>query len=204
MLSFFSEQYKKENAESISRNRGKLSKDEEMIKILIEQEKEQEKWRTVMIEQEELDLNKAKKMQKEALVDDLISSNLPANQILAQHANEKKILAQKQNQLPKPLSFKPWSQPTFSTGIKVGKASSVFIPDPKVNEGTPFIYVKPNFNLNGPKVPSLSQIESNGYLNHIRTVTASESAGGFLAKYSCLRALQEAFGGLYYEPNSDV
>lgn len=198
----FAEQYKKENSEIISRNRLKLSRDEEEIEGLLEHEKEQERWRHQIYAQQEMELNKAKKRQKEAIVDELMFSNLPANQILANHLNEKMILEQKQAEPIKPPPMKPLSHATFSSGIRVGRGSNVFLPVPKNQEESTYTYVKPKFELNGPSLPAVERLEKDGYLKYVRESDPAERAGGFLATYPCHRALQEAFCGLFYEPES--
>ena len=80
----------------------------------------------------------------------------------------------------------------------MGRAGNIFAPVPK-DESKPFIYVPTELPLDGPLCPGLDKVEEEGYLLHVRKLEASERAGGFLAGYSCVRALQEAFCGLYFK-----
>ena len=83
------EQYRKENGESISKNRSKRDPDEAILDQIIDQEKEREELRRRMnFQDESAQLAKMKKLQKEQLVDELMNSDLPANQILQTHNSE--------------------------------------------------------------------------------------------------------------------
>ncbi|RWS11750.1 ATP-dependent RNA helicase DDX55-like protein [Dinothrombium tinctorium] len=188
------EQYKKENADTIVRNRSRMSKDAIFIEELLEEEKAQNQWRTQYGVVDEKDISKAKVREKEALVDELMYSDLPANQILALHSHEKR---QTESQ-PQPPIRPPKPQAFFSTGIKVGQGGNIFAPIP-TTESQPYHYVEPKFNLLGPNCPKQEELESDGYLLHIRTIDVSEKAGGFIQHYPCTRALQEAFCGLYFK-----
>lgn len=88
------DEYKKENAETINKNRNKLSVDELYIEDLLLQEKEKEKERKKWQVEDETNqqFNKMKKLQKEALVDELMYSNLSAKQILETHVNDLKLV----------------------------------------------------------------------------------------------------------------
>ena len=168
-----------------------------MIEELLEAEKAQEEWRLQTISEEEKDLRKSKLAAKEALVDDLMCSDLSANQILAQHAKQTALIQQKHNTIPKP----PPKLATFSTGIKVSSSSGMFLPVPKSTDEQPYVYKQLTLQMDGPSLPDPSELDSKGYLAHVRSFDLSEKSGGFMAIYPCYRALQEAFCGLYYDPN---
>ncbi|MFH4983755.1 hypothetical protein AB6A40_010464 [Gnathostoma spinigerum] len=57
--------------------------------------------------------------------------------------------------------------------------------------GAPFMYRKPDLPFNGPFLPSSDQLSSMGYLQHMRSISPSRLAGGFLPETGCLRALFE-------------
>lgn len=87
------EQYRRDNAELISKNRGKLDPDEAILDELIEKEREDERFRIQMHAQDEAaQLNKMRKLQKEQLVDELMQSDLPASQIIQSHQIEKQTV----------------------------------------------------------------------------------------------------------------
>jgi CDK-activating kinase assembly factor MAT1 len=213
------EQYKKDNADAISKNRGRLSRDEELIEELLEQEQEQDIFRKQVILKEAEGISRAKSRQKEALVDQLITSHLPANEILAIHADQQeRILREQEKQTEllesqrdrKPGAFgvrgeatsRSASQPTyFSTGIRVGRASNVFVPMSATQDQV-YEYKAPEIETNGSNCPTFEDLESDGYLLHVKAPIESEKAGGFVSHYPCYRALQEAFNGLYFKPGT--
>lgn len=91
------------------------------------------------------------------------------------------------------------NQPSFfSTGIQLGRAGNIFAPVPK-DESIPYFYKPLELPVHGPRCPTLEEVEPEGYLFHVRSLDASEKAGGFSAAYPCVRALQEAFCGLYFK-----
>lgn len=88
------EEYKKQNADLISKNRHKMSKDQLLIDKLIQDEREKERFRKQwQVRGEAEQFNKMKKLQKEALVDKLlIESDLSASRILEDHVNDLKLV----------------------------------------------------------------------------------------------------------------
>lgn len=130
-------------------------------------------------------------------------SDLPANQILARHASEKLQLEKRNAELPKPPPIRrPPSQVMFSTGIKVGKnSSSLFLPVPKQVEHEVYVYVEPTFDMEGPNPLGTKDLHDLGHVHHVRNIELSELAGGFIRTYPCQRAIQEAFCGLFYQPD---
>jgi len=203
--------YKKKNADLITKNRIKMSEDELYIEQLLEEEKEKEQRRKrwQMADENNQQFNKMKKLQKEALIDDMISSNLSATQLLETHVNDLKLKEQQKKLMDTQQidQFKKKSdnellsrnKPSFfSTGIQLGKAGNLFKPIPK-DESKPFVYKTRDLHLNGPKLPTIKELINKNYLNNVRAVDESERAGGFEAHYSCSRALLDAFCGLYFQ-----
>lgn len=210
------ETYKKENAEFIAKNRNKKSKDEELIDDLLEEEKEVALFRkTHGLLSDTRELNRAKSKAKEALVDQLMFSELDANQILQSHSDQAKreLEAQKiklnkmeeQERLQLQLiKQRDKLGGRFSTGIEYGRGSNVFQGDSAfLAADEPYVYEPEVIKLNGPPFPSTRQLEEKGYLSMYAAPTTAESAGGFSSLYPCLRSLQEAFSGLYFSPESE-
>lgn len=215
------ERYKKENLQFIQNNRNKRSKDELLIQDLIQEEKDLETFRkTHGIIQETEELTKIKAAQKESLVDQLMFSELPADQILASHVITSKIQMEKdhlkrmerEEQDKLSLVQKNLEQQkissgggAFSTGIQYTRGTSKFIPVAKILKESEEIssvyeYKPEELVINGPLCPKMDELESEGYLLHVRPCDTSEKAGGFISSYPCLRALQEAFCGMYFTP----
>lgn len=208
------DQYKKENQESINKNRGKKSRELEEIEDLIEKEHEWQTLRSTQANQfdEHLKLNNERKRQKEKLVDELMFSDLPAHEILETHADKQKRLELRAQQNSEQLEcdrkevqekLRTRGATQFSTGIQLGKSSG-FLPIPKPETTTKqYQYEEVVIEMAGPAVASAADLESDGYLLHVRAAERAEKAGGFLSTYPCHRALQEAFCGLYFEKTTD-
>ncbi|XP_013399115.1 CDK-activating kinase assembly factor MAT1 [Lingula anatina] len=185
------EQYKKVNRESITKNRSKLSKDEELIEYYLEHERVEAEARKQQQLLEEVEEKRKKKKDKESLIDDLMFSDMPASMIIASHKEHTAITrAEESKNIPKQAAT------AFSTGIKVGHGHhNVFVPIPKV-EGILYSYTPLVMDTCGPPVPDL---EHTGYLANVPQASSTQQAGGFQAIYSCQRALQEALCGLFFQ-----
>ncbi|XP_067123931.1 CDK-activating kinase assembly factor MAT1 [Centruroides vittatus] len=185
------EQYKKENKNIIMKRKNKLSKDEEEIDEYLELESNEKEWRRQQLSEEEREIKRSRVMKKEALIDDLMFSDLPAGQILASHGS----LSETENTSGvNRLKPPPRERVKFSSGIKMNQ--NLFLPLPKVNENI-YTYVEPTLSLHGPGAPDFKSIEKDNYLLNIRATSERDRAGGFVSHYACRRALQESFCGLF-------
>ena len=128
-------------------------------------------------------------------------SPLSPSPLPPQKEQQKKALDNKQQELFKKKNeseLAARSKPGFfSTGIQLGKSSNLFQPLPK-DESKPYVYKPRDLQLNGPKLPTIKELVSKGYLNNVRGVDEQDRAGGFEHYYSCCRALMDAYCGLYF------
>jgi len=192
------EQYKRDNKVQIMRNKSKLSRDELYLEDLIEYEQHENVARKQQLLKEEIEEKLLKTKIKEALIDELMFSDAPAGEILANHiATKLKTDSGQAKEIPK-------LAPTqFSTGIKLWQSDS-FLPIPKKEEAL-FKYEETKKDLCGPAPPFYEELLCNGYLENTRSESESEKAGGFVCNIACYRALEEAFCGLYCESkNSEM
>ncbi|OQR66099.1 CDK-activating kinase assembly factor MAT1-like, partial [Tropilaelaps mercedesae] len=83
------EQYKKDHKASINRNRGRQSKDEQLIERLLEEENIVKDFRNEQQRREDIERKKAKLKEKEQLIDELMFSQMSAAQIVALHDRQK-------------------------------------------------------------------------------------------------------------------
>ncbi|XP_062902637.1 CDK-activating kinase assembly factor MAT1 [Mobula hypostoma] len=187
------EQYQKDNKDIIYRNKLKLSREQEDLEETLELERQENERRRMLLLREEQMQQLAKKKNKQALIDDLESSQLPASMLLAQHKDR---AVQLEAQLETQQKVKPV---TFSTGIKMGQQISLQ-PVPKIEEAL-YIYQPLQMEICGPEVPEYELLEARGYLNHVRTATPQDLAGGYTSSLACYRALQDAFNGLFWQSN---
>lgn len=96
---------------------------------------------------------------KEALIDELMSSHVDAATIVSDYAN-------KAEKIREEAKVVPVNKNEFSTGVKFGQQA--FLPVPKIDEGPMFSYKKPILISDGPPPPKVEDIESKGYINFIR------------------------------------
>ncbi|XP_025833355.1 CDK-activating kinase assembly factor MAT1 [Agrilus planipennis] len=185
------DEYKKNNKEQIMKSKSKMSRDEYELEEMIEFERQQEEIRRSELLLEQVEAKKKKIREKEALIDELMFSSTNAKNIVetfAQQAKESKEIENKQS-VKRPTQF--------SSGIQFGKQSNTFLPLP-IEEGPLYIYQPPLVIMEGPLLPSEEELSRVGYLRHVRVETEQERAGGFKSNVACMRALQDAFAGLYH------
>nr|XP_023681342.1 CDK-activating kinase assembly factor MAT1 isoform X1 [Paramormyrops kingsleyae] len=188
------EQYQRENRDIIQRNKARLTREQEELEelLLLEQQgSEQRRLETLQEEQRQL---LAKKKNKQALLDELESSHLPATLLLAQHKNRAAQLdtqIEMQRQIVKP--------PVFSTGIPVGQTISLQ-PVAHLQEAL-YRYHPLHIETYGPQVPEFEQLGRLGYLNHVRATLPQDIAGGYSSGLACHRAVQDAFSALFLVPH---
>ncbi|XP_064179936.1 CDK-activating kinase assembly factor MAT1 [Anguilla rostrata] len=184
------EQYQRENRDIIQRNKVKLSREqEELEELLLVEQQVSEKRRLECLQEEQRQLL-TKRKNKQALLDELESSQLPATLLLAQHKDRAAQLEsqlEKQRQVVKPT--------IFSTGISMGETISL---QPVVRmEEVLYQYQPLQVHTYGPPVPQLEQLGRLGYLNHVRAASPQDTAGGYTSGLACHRAVQDAFSGLF-------
>lgn len=191
------EQYKKDNKEQIAKSKSKLGKSEYELEEIIELEKQKEDERRLELAREEVETKKKKIREKEALIDELTFSDANAKNIVESFASA--IQMQKKEA----KASLPTARATqFSTGIKFGnQGNQNYLSVPKIEEGPLYSYTPIWQQIEGPTPPSLRELQSRGYVSHIRNESQAERAGGFKAQVACLRALQEAMAGLYHNPS---
>lgn len=182
------DQYKKENKEIIMKNKVKIGRDEFELEELIEEEKVMQEARKRAFVEEEREEKQKRIRAKEALIDELMFSTGDASKIVESFAESNQV-AKTEAKIPKPVHF--------SSGIKVGRQRTDFLPVPKIEEGEPFIYKPFTMDLGGPAAPDWSSISADGFLKNIKGENEQERAGGYQSSIACMRALQEAFAGLY-------
>ncbi|KAL4656323.1 CDK-activating kinase assembly factor MAT1 isoform X3 [Arapaima gigas] len=184
------EQYQRENRDIIQKNKAKLSREqEELEELLLLEQKGTEQRRLEMLQEEQRQLL-AKRKNKQALLDELESSRLPAMVLLAQHKDR---AAQLETQIEVQRTV---VKPTiFSTGIPMGQTISL---QPVIHMEEVLYHYQPlHINAYGPSVPEFEQLGRLGYLNHVRTASPQDMAGGYSSGLACHRALQDAFSGLF-------
>ncbi len=191
------DQYKKENKESIMKNKMKYNKEVLELERLIEEERQQEMSKREALEKQEVELKRRKLMEKEALIDELMFSDTNAKEILNYYAENKNRTKTETDTIEKPVKKEPKRASYFSTGVKIGDSQIFKTSLWKMEEGPLYVYVEPKVVVDGPPYPTWENLEKMGYLQQLRQETTDEKAGGFTSSLACMRALQEAMCGLY-------
>lgn len=193
------EQYKKENREIIMKNKVKYNKEVLELDRLIEEERQYELDKREALEKQEVEMKRRKIMEKEALIDELMFSDSDAREILNFFAeNKTQSIKDSTEDAEKQAKKESRKINYFSTGLKIGDTTQLYgTTIPKIEEGPLYVYEEPQFIIDGPLFPSWTDLEKDGYLKHVRQETIDEKAGGFVSSLACMRALQEAFFGLY-------
>ncbi|XP_054759629.1 CDK-activating kinase assembly factor MAT1-like [Lytechinus pictus] len=189
------ENYRRENKELITKNRQMKSHDMMYLDALLEEEqqiKEERKQEYKFLEKQSLN---QKKRNKEALLDELIYSDRPADQVIASHVSIQ------QNQEAPTYKAPPKKAIEVSSGARLGVGfQDNFLPIPKIEE-IPYEYMEVEVYTFGPEAPSTQEeLTSNGYVRHIRSASPSGVGGGYKEHMACQRAVEEAFSGLFFFP----
>ncbi|XP_071962443.1 CDK-activating kinase assembly factor MAT1-like [Antedon mediterranea] len=183
------EAYRRENKELISKNRTKYSRDITELNFLVEQEKVEEVERNQRLAEIEISEKNTKKKSKEALLNELTYSKMPASQVISSHMAR----IESEKAVKKPVT-------QFSTGAKLGGGFQTdFMPITQVKEPL-YVYEQEEVDFLGPAPPDPEEIETEGFMENVRSATPTSLAGGYTHRLACQRALQEAFSGLFFFP----
>lgn len=158
------DQYKRENREIIMKNKSRVGREEQELMLVLEQEKAEDEQRRLEREAIERDTQKKRIKEKEALIDELMFSYEDASKIVDGYAKQAEKTREEALALPAAKS-----KVEFSTGVKFGQPAQ-FLPVPRMEEGPLYEYEAPTIVTNGPMPPSLNEIETKGYTQHIRWV----------------------------------
>ncbi|XP_017302034.1 CDK-activating kinase assembly factor MAT1 [Diaphorina citri] len=87
----------------------------------------------------------------------------------------------------------------FSSGIRIGSNLGLSVPAIVKPELGPLYKYEPTIKMiDGPDYPSWDDVRRGNYLKHVRTETVEEKAGGYVCAIATMRALNDAFAGLYH------
>lgn len=146
----------------IMKNRTRMGRDEFELEMVLEHEKMEDQQRRTERENIEKDAKIKKQKEKEALIDELMFSNEDASKIVDIFAKQAEKTREEAKQLPVIKS-----QTEFSTGVKFGQQSQ-FQPVPRIEEGPLYVYEELTMLFDGPVAPTLAEVETKGYIRHIR------------------------------------
>uniref|UniRef100_A0A8D8YPI9 CDK-activating kinase assembly factor MAT1 n=1 Tax=Cacopsylla melanoneura TaxID=428564 RepID=A0A8D8YPI9_9HEMI len=205
--------YKKANKDNIMRNKIRQSKAERELCIIIEEEKEAEAKKRSQLYMMELASKKRKVANKEALIDELTHTTAGAKDIVSVYASRMNsddyddVDVASSSLLPLTgikAGGGAHSQELathFSSGIRIGAGGlmGLSVPAPIVQQLGPLYVYEPIVKLlDGPDYPSWDDIACGTYLKHVRAESVEEKAGGYASSIATMRALHDAFAGLFH------
>lgn len=181
----FEEQHK----EQIDRNKRRLDDDQKWIEDQLRDERQMKERMTEHMETDARDKENATAVtDTRKIMDELRDSNVAAEVILDRERKKQieKELEEKEEQEKRKRRNKEMLQTrkraaenmSFNTVIRIA--------------GRAYLHQPLELVINGPPMPNSSQIESMGYLAHIRNASTDLIAGGYTSALGCSRALFEA------------
>jgi len=206
------EQYKKDNKEQIAKSKARPRQEILDLEAIIEEENMLSEMRRQEIATSERDEKLRKLKNREALIDDLMFSDSDADYIITSH---KETVAKQSLATAKAAEVNDGSnappvhnaavQSKFTSGVRIGTGAPSgfsFLPVPKVEEVPLFAYEPLRLDLGGLEPPSQQELTTGklSYLANVKAATVSEKAGGFHSSIACLRALQDAFADISFNP----
>lgn len=189
------EYYRKENQAIILRNRNRQQRQEQVLSTQLAIEREEVEQRNKEALAKELEVARMKKKQTESILDDLIYSDLPANEVLASHRTS----GQGKDEKDEDSIASNKGGVTYPSHQE--QAGTVVYSTLPIETGEIYHYVPPVIETCGPPIPLLEDMGSLGYLSHIGDLEDVHQGGGFLPSYACQRALQEAYSCLLLFPD---
>uniref|UniRef100_A0A915JMC2 RING-type domain-containing protein n=1 Tax=Romanomermis culicivorax TaxID=13658 RepID=A0A915JMC2_ROMCU len=200
------EEFQQDNDDLIMKNKNKLSKDEEWINRMIEEEKQAAEKHGFQLADDQADrivdrTDPKSQFEQDAksVIAELMNSDTDASHIIGRKRYEALKLKEEADLKRAALGAKRSAEQAATLVRK--KLRSVkteeIVPLAFVSDGSPYVYVQPDLHINGPNLPNLEDLFSSGYLKHIKTATNWQSAGGYFEGLGCRRALMEAFCDLY-------
>uniref|UniRef100_A0AAY5K9H9 CDK-activating kinase assembly factor MAT1 n=1 Tax=Esox lucius TaxID=8010 RepID=A0AAY5K9H9_ESOLU len=172
------EAYQRENRDVIQKNKAKLTREQEELEELLlleQQDNEQRRLETLQEEQRQL---QAKRKNKQALLDELERSHVPATILLAQHKDR---ATQLENQIEKQKQVVKTT--IFSTGIPMGQ-TVLLQPVARIAEVL-YSYKPIEINTYGPPVPELEQLGRLGLENEAHQAAMNAFDFALLSFQAC-------------------
>lgn len=182
------ERYKRDNKESIKRNKFKKSKDEEIIDALISEEVDRNKKMTEASNAERLAEKRRLQSDHEALIEELINSNATADEIIESH------LAVKQEQ-----SKAHTAMTTAELEAAIAKRQQQDTAMATAAELLSTIRTRPRIETGGLAfILEDTELEAlANYTGAMRPTQPLEKAGGYSMAIAARRFINEAFNGLF-------
>uniref|UniRef100_A0A1I7T5Y0 RING-type domain-containing protein n=1 Tax=Caenorhabditis tropicalis TaxID=1561998 RepID=A0A1I7T5Y0_9PELO len=181
--------FEEKHKEKIDRNKRRLDEDQKWVEDQLRDERQMKARINEHMETDAKEKENATAVtDTRKIMDELRDSNVAAEVILDRERKKQieKELEEKEEQEKRKRRNKEMLQTrkraaenmSFNTVIRIA--------------GRAYVHQPLELVINGPPMPNASQIESMGYLAHIRHASADLIAGGYTSALGCSRALFEA------------
>uniref|UniRef100_A0A8R1E6C5 RING-type domain-containing protein n=1 Tax=Caenorhabditis japonica TaxID=281687 RepID=A0A8R1E6C5_CAEJA len=181
--------FEEKHKDQIDRNRRRLDEDQKWMEDCLREERAMKARMSEHLEQDAKEKEATSAVtDTRKIMDELRDSNVAAEVILDRERKKQieKELEEKEEQEKRKRRNKEMLQTrkrnaenmTFNHVVRVA--------------GRAYVHQPPELFINGPPMPNAAQIESLGYLAHIRHAAPDCVAGGYTSAVGCSRALFEA------------
>lgn len=180
-------EFKEANLELIERNKKKLDEDQIWIMQNLKEDREM-KSRVDHVHNQEHNEDRSAVKDTKAIMEELRESNVPAEVILDRE--RKRQIEQELEEKEEAARRKKRNKEILQDRKRM--AESMSFSTSQRSSGRTFVYKEPRLFINGPDLPRKDELESKGYLQHVRVASVARLAGGFTTHTGCLRALFES------------
>ena len=184
---------RQKNEALIRRNQVRLNQERNYFKEQLAREASEQEKRARLLNQLDREAEAVRKREHEDLLNDLTNNtNLSAKEILAR---QKKIL---QDEKAKTQFDK---SKLLLSDFCTSQAEQYVASQLSEPEDPRFEYEEITMDISGPEMPTRNNIFDFGYLKHVRDSAPRDLGGGYNSVIACERALNDAFGGLFFKPS---
>nr|XP_002127882.1 CDK-activating kinase assembly factor MAT1 [Ciona intestinalis] len=193
-------EYKKENETIIRKNQIYLHQQRKFFKEAMEQEEREKQLRAIMQNKLDQETESNRKRNHEELIKDLTTNtNMSSKEVLEKHKRLK--LNEEQSRLVKESLKEKIAVGGFNNLVSGSNVNS--IPPPAVEmPSSAYVFQPLVIELFGPEMPNKQKMLDLGYMGHVRQATSRDIGGGYGSLLTCKKALNEAFSGLFFNPES--
>lgn len=181
--------YIEENKDVIERNRRKRDEDQEWIEKNLQEERAMKDRVNSYYQLDTEDQKVSAVADSKAIIDELRQSDENAEAILDRE--RKKQIEIEMEEKEKAEDRKRRAKELHQSRKRAVADSMSFVTIQR-QAGRSFFYQPLQLPINGPAVPTYDELESLGYLHHIKKPSNHRVAGGFTAQTGCQRALLES------------
>ncbi|KJH52582.1 CDK-activating kinase assembly factor MAT1 [Dictyocaulus viviparus] len=174
--------------ELIERNKKKLDEDQIWILQNLKEDREMKNRVDHVHNQDHNEETRSAVKDTKAIMEELRESNVPAEVILDRE--RKRQIEQELQEKEEAARRKKRNKEILKDRKRMAESMS-FSNSQRVS-GRAFVYKQPRLIINGPPIPNEEDLESKGYLQHVRAASITRMAGGFTTHTGCLRALFES------------